>query len=162
MNYRDVEMPPNIAALDKDHRGYPIPFVVTREANGLPYFAANDSRKVWRAALERLCGICGQELPAQPWFVGGPGNALLNGDKAVYIDGPLHQECLHYAMRVCPYLTQLMSRPLELKSMKSKLTDRGYQIQETTMVPGIPPVFLALQAWTYDFAAQGSSRCLPT
>lgn len=157
MNYREIEMPPSIAALDRDHRGYPIPFVVTRSEDGQPYFAANDSRKTLLAAIQRLCHICGQELPPNPWFVGGPGNALGNGDKAVYIDGPLHQECMHYALRVCPYLTQLVSKPLELKGMRKKLNSQGYMTVETTMVPGIPPVFLALQAWNYDFIRENGN-----
>lgn len=154
MNYREIEMPPRIAAMDRDHRGYPIPYVVTRDANGQTYFAANDSIKVLRAARDRLCHICGQELPPDPWFVGGPGNALGNGDKAVYIDGPLHQECMHYALQVCPYLTQLMSKPLELEGMRLKLSEQGYGTVETTMVPGIPPVFMAIQAYKYDFVPQ--------
>jgi hypothetical protein len=157
MNYREVEMPPRIAVLDRDHRGYPIPFVVTRNEDGRPYFAANDSRKTLAAAIHKLCHICGQELPPDPWFVGGPGNALGNGDKAVYIDGPLHQECMHYALRVCPYLTQLMSRPLELQAMRAKLNQEGYTTIDNTVLPGIPPIFLALQARTYDFVPQNGN-----
>src|SRR5262245_2939618 len=105
-------MPPRIAALPRDHRGYPVPYIVLYDEQGKPAFTANDAEKVWQAVRDKLCHICGQALDSYSWFVGGPGSAYLNGDNAAYTDGPMHEDCMQFAMRVCPHLTQQMTRAL--------------------------------------------------
>lgn len=143
--------PECIRALPRDRRGYPIPYVVLVDADGVPDFVVNDAAKTLQVALERLCAICGEGLPEHPWFGGGPGNALLNGDVAVYIDGPMHRECLHFALRVCPHLAGKLLKPVALKAITDRLDRQGIRTVDNTVIPGTPPVFVAVQAWAYSF-----------
>ena len=152
----DVAMPERIAALDRDHRGYPIPFVVFRELDGRPDFVVNDATRTWQAALEELCHICGQELETrQPWFGGGPGNALLNGDVAVYIDGPAHHDCLRYALQACPHLAGQLLKPVQLQAVTQRLAGQGVRTVDNTVIAGVPAVFVAVQAHVYRADRRG-------
>jgi hypothetical protein len=149
MRLEDVAMPERVAALDRDKRGYPIPFVVFREADGTPDFVVNDAAKTWRCALDMLCHVCGTPHGPNPWFGGGPGNALLNGDVAVYIDGPMHHECLHYALQACPHLAGKLLKPVQLQAVQQRLAGQGVRTVDNTVVAGVPAVFVAVQAWVY-------------
>lgn len=146
---QDVDIPESIAALERDARGYPVPFIVLHDAEGKPMFAANDANKVALCHQDKLCHICGQELEPNPWFVGGPGSFLLNQDRCVYFDGPMHRECLHFALRVCPHLAQLMSGTIG-DAVIARLRRQGIHAWNTTVVPGVPQIFIAVQAWKYE------------
>lgn len=88
--------------LERDRRGYPIPFVVYRDKDDRPHFTINDEYKRQQVIRNDLCSICGQKLHRGRWSVGGPKSAF---DKnGAYIDTPMHHECLTYALRTCPYL----------------------------------------------------------
>lgn len=152
------QIPDRIAQLERDGRGYPVPFIVLRDNDGKPQFAANDIRRVWQAIRESLCHICGQALDANPWFVGGPGSALLNDNRAVYADGPMHHECMQFAMRVCPHLAQLMARAIA-PTVQKKLRGQGMFIHDNTTIPGTPSIFVAVQAWQFNIV--GSSLRIP-
>lgn len=149
VSHQDVPMPGRVAALPRDHRGYPIPFVVFREADGRPDFEVNNAALTWRCAEENLCHVCGQENEPHPWFGGGPGNALLNGDIAVYIDGPMHHDCLHYALQACPHLAGKLLKPVQLQAVTSRLAGQGVRTVDNTVIAGVPAVFVAVQAWAY-------------
>src|SRR5262249_26747548 len=69
-------MPPRIARLPRDKRGYPIPWNIQRDANGLPLFTVNDDRKHYLAVRQGLCPICGETLGKWKWFIGGPRSAF--------------------------------------------------------------------------------------
>lgn len=147
MNHADIELPARIAALERDHRGYPIPYIVLRDAEGKAIFAVNDIERTWQAVDDNLCHICGQQLEAQPWFVGGPGSAFANGDDGIYNDGPMHHECLHFALKVCPHLLNVLTKPVALEPIKAKLKTEGIGSWDNTTIPGVPPVFVAVQAY---------------
>ena len=95
-------MPPRIAALERDHRGYPIPWNVLRGDDGTPLFTINDDRKTARALRERICPICGVRLGRWLWFVGGPLSAF--DPNGWYLNLPAHVDCVEYALTTCPYL----------------------------------------------------------
>lgn len=82
-------------------KGYPIPFVIYVDANGVPDFRVNDERYVTLAVSRRLCALCGTQL-APNWhaFIGGP---LCEANR-LFTDGPMHVVCARYSMTVCPYL----------------------------------------------------------
>jgi hypothetical protein len=51
----------------------------------------------------RLCSICGEKLaPAERTFITGP--SCVFGSDYGCDDPPMHEECAHYALRVCPHL----------------------------------------------------------
>jgi hypothetical protein len=101
MNPRDVPIPALMKHLPLDKRGYPIIPLVIKDENG-PKFAVNDETLRARFMAEDRCGICGSKLFRARWLVGGPGSAFL--ENGAYLDPPMHGDCLHYAMKVCPYL----------------------------------------------------------
>lgn len=145
-----VELPPRIAALPRDRRGYPIPFIVLRDADGNPEFTVNDTALLWRAIRENLCHVCGQALDDRPWFIGGPGAALLNGDRGVYRDGPLHHECMRFAARVCPHLIHHLAKPVALDPIVARLGEQGIRAVNNTVIPGVPDIFVAVQGFRYE------------
>lgn len=97
-----VAIPARMAQLPRDRRGYPIPAVVFRTNAGEPIFTVNDTLTRARLIAADACHICGQKLLRGRWFAGGPGSAF-HPDGA-YLDGPMHKECVEYALAVCPYL----------------------------------------------------------
>jgi hypothetical protein len=144
MSPNHVPIPERMAALDRDRRGYPIPYVVQRDKLGQPHFTVNDSFKVERAAALDLCGICGQKLMRGRWFVGGPGSAF--HEHGAYIDGPLHRECCAYALKVCPYLAAPnYAGRIDGKTLKPGLLPAGVvALLDPTMDPSRPAVFVAI------------------
>jgi hypothetical protein len=105
-HWKDVPKPPGIAALPVDFRGYPIFFSVWDE--GRPEDGSRHDFRVLnvaqhlRCATERLCAICGEPLDKMLYFVGGP-MCLQN---RIFGDGPMHEDCARYSMKVCPHLSQ--------------------------------------------------------
>lgn len=112
----EVEVPEIMAHLERDRRGYPIPATVLRDANGEPHFAVNDVRLNDKFLAERLCGVCGTELKRTMWFVGGPLSAA--HPQGAFYDLPLHDECAHYSLKVCPYLALPKYNHIGLKNPK--------------------------------------------
>lgn len=97
-----IQLPPRIARLTQDSRGYPIPWNVLRDPHGAPIFTVNDTAKDMLALRRNLCPICGERLGKWKWFVGGPKSAFdPNGS---YYDLPGHLECIQFALQTCPYL----------------------------------------------------------
>lgn len=104
MSWRDVPMPPQVAALPRDPRGYPVFYAVQREGYvpGEPAdFRTLEVDHHVEAGQKRLCAICARSLPYWLWFLGGP-MCLAN---RIFGDGPMHRDCMDYALQVCPYLT---------------------------------------------------------
>jgi hypothetical protein len=138
-------LPDRIAALERDERGYPVPFIVMRDDAGRPQFAGNDVLRIAQAVQENRCHICGQDLdPADTWFVGGEGSALLNGGVGAFNDGPMHGDCMRFAVRYCPHLAQRMVRPVG-PSKAPAMRAAGYIVRDTTTIPGVPPITVAVQ-----------------
>ena len=97
------DMPPRIAKLPRDERGYPIPWNVLIDDNGVPAFTVNDTTKHMDAIVFGLCPLCGERLGKYRWFVGGPQSAF--DPNGWYFDLPGHKECEEFALRVCPWLS---------------------------------------------------------
>jgi hypothetical protein len=95
-------IPKRMRGLARDERGRPIPATVWYDGEGQPQFTINDSTVVARLLREDRCGICGMQLLRVRWFVGGPLSAF--HPQGAYFDLPMHRNCMHYALRVCPYL----------------------------------------------------------
>lgn len=112
----NVPVPVALRHLDRDARGYPIPYIVMRGRDGRPYFTINDHVKVQRCFTNSLCGITGRTIiPSAPdlssttsftrsgfWFVGGP--LSFHPKMGAFLDPPMCYDAAEYALRVCPYL----------------------------------------------------------
>jgi hypothetical protein len=88
--------------LERDGRGFPVPFIALRDKSGRPQFTVNDVRKTEEARKKRLCSICGKRLGDSVWFIGG--SRCFTLDEGAFVDGPTHEECANFAIRVCPFL----------------------------------------------------------
>lgn len=101
-------MPPRIASLPRDRRGYPVPYFVqwydgdrpSRPGVGVPDFRVIDARASRTCEARNLCLVCGQALGRNLAFTIGP-MCVVN---RISPDPPSHLDCANYAARVCPFL----------------------------------------------------------
>jgi hypothetical protein len=70
-NFTD-SMPARIARLERDPRGYPIPWFVDRPADGGIDFRVMDPQWFLQTAKERRCCVCGDRLGEARRFCGWP------------------------------------------------------------------------------------------
>jgi hypothetical protein len=130
----EIPMPRRIANLDKDVRGYPIPYVAQRWKSLLVpppvtkygLVAVNDpshgrelvlgkmdEERQRRCMLEGKCSVCGTRIKGNRWMAGGLPDD--NAERAMVgegIDGGIYAfrepwvdtECMRYALHVCPGL----------------------------------------------------------
>jgi len=104
-DWRDVPVPPRMAHLKRDRRGYPIFYTIQpqgpiTEGMAVDFRVLNLNHHV-RCARERRCGICGQRIDGpRLFFLGGP----MCVKARIFGDAMVHEECAHYARRVCPFL----------------------------------------------------------
>ena len=145
-----VPIPDRMRHLDRDRRGYPIPYVVLRDHEGFPHFTINDTRLTKRVLRDDLCSICGTQLFRGRWYAGGPACAFHR--HGAYIDTPMHAECMRYAMQVCPYLAlpnygKRIDEHL-LAAREEKLKERAglAVVKDPTMNADRPPLFVAVMA----------------
>lgn len=94
--------PPRIARLPVSDRGYPIPWFVWIDKEGVPDFRVIGPGKMVEAYNNDRCWVCGGSLM---------------GHARVYTIGPMcvinrvtsepasHRECAEYAAKACPFLT---------------------------------------------------------
>jgi hypothetical protein len=120
------ELPPRIARLPKDERGYPVPAFVEwmkerdfegqrhRGQRGEPgatpdfRFARPDFRV--RAFKTGLCWICGDKLGVHQVFVIGP-MCVIN---RTTMEPASHRDCAEFAAKACPFLVKLRMRRLPM------------------------------------------------
>jgi hypothetical protein len=93
-------MPARIARLERDPRGYPIPWFVHRPTGRGIDFRVMDPKRFVQAVKERRCWVCGDRLGKYIAFVGGP----LSAAQRLYADPPAHLECAEFSAKVCPFL----------------------------------------------------------
>jgi hypothetical protein len=101
-DWRSIPVPPQMAHLPRDPRGFPIFVMAYRDDDGRAHFTINEEHIRQRVIRRDLCSICGRGLLRGRWFVGGEKSAF--HPHGAYIDPPMHSACAHYALRVCPYL----------------------------------------------------------
>lgn len=131
----NVPMPKPMRTLERDSRGYPVPFIVLRDTSGKPQFTINDTRQVAAAQRKRLCAICGKRLEAEVWFVGGA-RCFIHPHGA-FVDPPLHHDCGEYALQVCPFLAMpVYAKRIEAKKLDPRHIPEGLGL---AFVPYMPP-----------------------
>lgn len=94
-------IPARVARLERDPRGYPIPWFVHRPPHGAIDFRVMDPERFALAVKQRRCWVCGEPLGKFLAFVGGP----LSAAQRLYADPPSHLECAEFSAKVCPFLT---------------------------------------------------------
>lgn len=130
--YFSDAMPDRIARLERDPRGYPIPWFVHRPADGTIDFRVMDPERFVLAVKERRCWVCGDRLGKFIAFVGGP----LSAAQRLYADPPSHVECAEFAAKVCPFLTIPTARRREANK-PAHVEMSGQQVIENPEVTGI-------------------------
>lgn len=141
-NWRSVPIPERMRDLPRDRRGFPIFVIALRDKAGDPVFTVNDQRVQHRCVLEDRCMICGTKLFRGRWLVGGPMSAF--DPAGTYADGPMHHDCMTYAMKVCPYLaTPNYTKDLAALSIP-KMAGEGVTTVEAGTLAGQPTVFVAV------------------
>lgn len=149
----NIVEPYRISLLPHDKRGFPVPWNVVVNTDGSGAFTVNDSRKSWQAIRESLCPICGQRLGKWRWFCGGPQSAF--HEHGWYLDLPAHQECIEFALKVCPYLS--MPRYLGRIDVPNpeKLPPEAHVLVDETVIPERPAVFVAVAAIKIEINPKG-------
>jgi hypothetical protein len=98
-----IPMPPRIARLPRERRGFPAPYIADEHEDGSPNLGAADSVASAHCHRESLCSICGERLAqAERMFITGP--SCVFGSDYGCNDPPMHEECARYSLRVCPHL----------------------------------------------------------
>lgn len=152
MSPRTEPVPRRMRHLDRDARGLPIPANVWRDAAGKPHFTINHTAISGQLLIEDRCGICGSELLRVRWFVGGPLSAL--HPRGAYNDLPMHRGCMHYALRVCPYLAApSYARRIDAKTVREPV-EKNRMFLDPSMDDTRPVVFVAVAATGQRVAAQ--------
>lgn len=144
-----IPIPERMKALPIDRRGFPIPWIVYRDLDGLPHFAINQEHLRHQCVNDDLCSICKGKLLRGRWWVGGALSAF--HQHGAFIDPPMHNECAHYALQVCPYIA-MPHYVREIGLAKAKTGRHGVLVvADNTMMPGRPAgdVFVALMATRY-------------
>lgn len=128
-DWQKVPKPERVAQLEVDERGYPIFYAIQPPPGKALDFRVLNVEHHMLTAKKKLCAICGQKLDHWLHFIGGPmclkgrgGDRTRRDLKAldggpfeppalrrdifgIFGDGPMHRECAHYALQVCPFLT---------------------------------------------------------
>lgn len=173
--------PPSMRTLERDPRGYPIPFIVLRDRSGAAHFPVSDVRRVNSCLTKRLCGICGKRLDRTCWFVGG--DRCFTHPAGAFVDPPSHWECAIYALSVCPFLAApSYSRRIDGRKLNPGEMPIGTTVvKETTMPDTRPDLFglgettafrvtnlapgswvLAPETWEYvEYWAKGERAAAP-
>lgn len=92
-------LPPRIAKLPKNARGYPVPYFVAW-IDGVPDFRVIRPETKREATEKKLCWICGEPLGAQSTFVLGPMCCV----NRVNSEPPSHRQCAEFAAQACPFM----------------------------------------------------------
>jgi hypothetical protein len=140
-----IAVPDRMKHLDRDHRGYPIPFIVYRDDDNKPHFTINNENKVTMCKAEEICAICGHGLLRGRWFLGGPMSAF--HPHGAYIDPPLHHECMRFAVQTCPYLISAKyTKRIDGNTLDRNKATGVVSIIDPTLDPTRPKVFVAVMA----------------
>jgi hypothetical protein len=121
MTSRATPVPPAVAALPRDPRGYPIPAITPRDAEGRPTFAITGTARTLICSVERRCSICGTPMPPGPVYrviAAAETEALASAlaadrpaaNKAPSPEPPGHRDCMLFAAFTCPFLARPNAR----------------------------------------------------
>lgn len=143
MGRLDTPIPPRLAKRPRDKRGYPIPYSAYIDSKGNPQFTVNDIPRGRLISRNDLCPLCGEPNTRGRWFVGGSLPAYHKD--GLYIDAPMHNDCAHYALMVCPFIA-VPSYAHRIEDAKMPANEPALSLVDHTAVTSQPLVFVAVQA----------------
>lgn len=139
-NWREIELPPRVAALEKTPQGYPIPYTAAIGADGTADLRVINVEHQIDCIKNRKCSVCGQSLDYWAYFIGGD-LALTN---MVFSDPALHLECALYSLRVCPYLRRDEAHYANMEKRPPVQLAGGYTTKVDELVSHERPLFMLL------------------
>lgn len=96
-----IAMPQQVATLDRDKHGRPIPWFVHRNDDGTPDFRVVRKRGIADAVRRNLCWVCGTDRGREVAFVIGPMCSI----NRISPEPPSHRACATYSANACPFLS---------------------------------------------------------
>jgi len=145
-----TRLPPRLARLPLDSRGYPVPWFV-HWIDGAPEFRLMDPAKWMRAVRERRCWVCGDTLGQYLTFVVGP----MCGLNRTTSEPPCHRDCAEWSALNCPFL----SRP-HMKRREDELIEACKGNNAGDMIARNPGVTLLWTTKSYQVFDDGRGRPL--
>lgn len=122
-------LPPSMAHLPIDRRGYPVPFFVAM-IDGEPDHRVVERGAVAQCVNRNLCWLCGRRLSMFKTFVLGP----MCGVNRVSGEPPSHLECARYAAQACPFMTRPQAKRREANLPEVRTEPAGMHL---TRNPGV-------------------------
>jgi hypothetical protein len=134
---RTVELPVRMRSCARDHRGYPIPFLMMPDSQ-----ISIDGEKLMVCLGQKLCMICGKKLDNKKWFIGGQATAR----NRLFNDPAMHEECARYALRVCPFLS---NQEMKYRTSKSYPEDATFYTDPKFVKPDRSKTQVLMQTTGY-------------
>lgn len=83
------------------HRGYPVPYFVPKDENGVYQLKYASGEKMGNCLKYHKCCVCFKPLVDKDyWFISGPMGVQSQTDS----HPPMHRNCAEYSLQVCPHL----------------------------------------------------------
>ena len=143
-----LTIPPRMANLPLDHRGYPVPKFVAW-IDGKADFRCVQPGFVGHCIRLKRCWLCEQPLGRNMAFVIGPMCAI-NRTSA---EPPSHLDCAHFAVQACPFMTH----PHRKRNSEGLPEDHdkpaGFMIERN---PGVCLIWVTREYHTFSTRAEGA------
>lgn len=151
-----VPIPRLMRTLERDERGYPVPFLVWRDKDKRPHFTINDHTKIARCQRRFLCAICGKRMKDGYWFIGGARCFLHR--LGAFLDPPVHLDCGEYALAVCPFLAaRSYTKRIDARTVRpGTVPDDIALVRHEGMLPLLPGRFGLGLATSYRLTTTGA------
>lgn len=139
------DLPPEMARLPVDARGYPVPAFV-EWIDGKPDFRV--IKHGWREECYRKkrCWLCGGFMGKRKWFVLGPMCSVTR----TTMEPPSHRLCAEFAVKNCPFLTKPMAKRRDM----SDLAEFSPKV-DGTMIERNPGVSIIWETLSYKPFSDG-------
>lgn len=83
------------------YRGYPVPYFVPKDENGVYQLKYASAEKMNACLLYHKCCVCFKPLnKCDYWFISGPMGLQSQTDS----HPPMHKGCAEYSLAICPHL----------------------------------------------------------
>lgn len=127
------DLPPEMARLPVDARGYPVPAFAHWNEDGTPDFRI--LRHGWREECHNRhrCWLCGGFMGARKWFVLGPMCSVTR----TTMEPPSHRLCAEFAVKNCPFLAKPLAKRNERGLPMERFVD-GITIERN---PGVSVIW---------------------
>jgi hypothetical protein len=142
---KDIAIPYRMQRLPISDKGFPIPWFVWIDENGVADFRILGPGKIGEAYRHHKCWLCGEPLGTWMCFTVGP-MCVIN---RVSAEPPEHLECAEYAVKACPFLTNPKMRRNDNDMPENHRELPGVMVKRN---PGVTAIFVtrSFQAFRAD------------